>query len=528
MEKRDKLKFFKALTTKRLLLICFLGMIFWIGLGIKIFEPDIWRHLSTGQYILENSTFPKEEVFSYTASGRLWVVYSWLAEIIFYKISLLGINWLIVLRVFLITLTFGIILKTVYNLTENFNLAILVSILAIFSFAPSWEERPQLFSFVFTSVFVYILSGYKYKGNNHLWILPVIMVFWVNLHIYFIIGLILITLYIVGESFRKWFDWSDNPCLSSSKIKKLIWILLISISVCFLNPYTYRIFPQILEFVTMEATSEISGEMHSPNFHLLEVYVFEIVIFISFLALILSPRRPDFTEWCIFFGFTHQAMYALRNMPFWGIVAPSIFGPYLKDVVSLVLKKSRKDFKPNYPQKNKHCLEGFLKRYYPFINWLLVACLVVLIGMRFPRNKEIQFCIKKGSYPVGAVSFIKENKLPGPMFNRLLWGAYLIYELYPEYKVAFDGRTQVYGDELLREYCKVHFLGSDWRKILEKYKVNFIIWKRRSPLTQVLTKNKDWRLIYKDKLAVIFIKNAPANKEIIERFGPKKCKREKR
>ncbi len=527
MDKKNKsatsflydLNFLKILTTRRLIIICFLGIIFWIGLGVKMFEPDIWRHLATGRYILENRAFPQIEVFSYTALSKSWIAYSWLAEIIFFKISLLGINWLIILRVFLITVVFGIILKTVYNRTGNFNLAVLISFIIIVSFGPSWEERPQLFSFVFTGLFTYILSEYKYRNKDYLWVLPFIMLFWVNLHIYFIIGWILIALYVIGEYFRNRLDWSNNPRLSPEQIRKLVKILLVCIVVSFLNPYTYRIFFQAYEFVTMGATAEVAGEMRSPSFHLSLVFLFEILMFIAFLSFICSPRRPDFTEWCIFFGFTHQSFYALRNMPFWGIVTASIYTPYLNDVINLISSKFKKKFELNSSGKDEPQVEGLLKKCSLVFNWVFLCGLIIIINLRVPYSKEIKSCVQERSYPIQAVEFIKENKLPGPMFNSLLWGSYLIYMLYPEYKVAFDGRTQVYGDKLLQEYCDVQNINPGWQDVLEKYKVNFILWRREKPLTQILIKDTNWELIYQDEWAVIFIKKTENNKKIIERFG---------
>ena len=520
MEKLNKLNFFKGLTTKRLLAIYFFGMIFVAGFGVKMFEADIWRHLATGKYILQNNTFPQTEIFSYTALSKSWMAYSWLSDIIFYKISLLGINWLIILRVFLVAVTLGIILKGIYNRTENFNLSVLAGFMIILAFTPAWEERPQLFSFVFTGLFSYILSEYKYRNKDYLWLLPGIMLFWVNLHIYFIIGWILMGGYIVGEYFRNWFDWSDNPRLSYGQIKKLMKILLISIVVCFLNPYTYRIFFQVYEFVTMGSTVvEISGEMSSPDFHVLFIFAFEILLFIAFLSLICSPRRPDFTEWCVFFGFTYQTLYAARNMPFWGIVAAPIFVPYLDDVVKLISNKFKKRIKIDFTEKSKPSVEVVLKKYYWLFNWVLLIFLIGGISLRFPYNKEIKYLAKEKAYPIASVEFIKENKLPGRMFNPLLWGSYLIYTLYPQYRVAIDGRTQVYGEEFLREYRKVHFIKNGWNDVLEKYKVNFILWKKREPLTQILIKDTNWELIYQDKWAVIFIKDVIDNKEIIEKFG---------
>ncbi len=50
-------------------------------------------------------------------------------------------------------------------------------------------------------------------------------------------------------------------------------------------------------------------------------------------------------------------------------------------------------------------------------------------------------------YPVNAVNFVRQNSFPGPLYNNLDWGGFLIWYL-PQYPVAVDGRNDLYGDEL--------------------------------------------------------------------------------
>ena len=57
-------------------------------------------------------------------------------------------------------------------------------------------------------------------------------------------------------------------------------------------------------------------------------------------------------------------------------------------------------------------------------------------------------------FPVKACDFIRENRLPGPLFNTYYWGGFLIWYL-PEYPVAIDGRLDLYGDEITDRYFRV-------------------------------------------------------------------------
>src|SRR5436190_1573682 len=43
-------------------------------------DPGTGWHLTTGRYILETASIPRQDVFSFTAAGRPWISYAWLFE----------------------------------------------------------------------------------------------------------------------------------------------------------------------------------------------------------------------------------------------------------------------------------------------------------------------------------------------------------------------------------------------------------------------------------------------------------------
>ena len=62
-----------------------LAILILFGLSLfthKIIDSDIWWHLRTGQHILETSTIPDADMFSYTAGGNKWIDTHWLFQVI--------------------------------------------------------------------------------------------------------------------------------------------------------------------------------------------------------------------------------------------------------------------------------------------------------------------------------------------------------------------------------------------------------------------------------------------------------------
>jgi hypothetical protein len=60
-----------------------------VGVGLKCFrdklavlDPDMWWHLSVGQWIVQNRSFPHHGIFSHTAATRPSMAYSWGYEVL--------------------------------------------------------------------------------------------------------------------------------------------------------------------------------------------------------------------------------------------------------------------------------------------------------------------------------------------------------------------------------------------------------------------------------------------------------------
>ena len=76
----------------------------------------------------------------------------------------------------------------------------------------------------------------------------------------------------------------------------------------------------------------------------------------------------------------------------------------------------------------------------------------------------------------------------------------------------------MYGAKIMKEYLTINSFGPGWERILDKYKVTWIIYDSDSELSRLLIMHKDWKLIYGDKVANIFVKNIPENQYLIDKY----------
>jgi hypothetical protein len=143
-----------------------------------------------------------------------------------------------------------------------------------------------------------------------------------------------------------------------------------------------------------------------------------------------------------------------------------------------------------------------------FVLVVFAALATGMIPVRFPEKTT----------PRAAIDFLRANPIGGNMFNDDNIGDHVIYNLYPQYKVFVDGRLDMYGTRIVKEYEEVISLQPGWRDVLVKYDVNFVFYYADSPLSRILASDEGWRKIYTDNVASIFLRNTPENANVIARY----------
>ena len=170
----------------------------------SIFDLDIWLHLKTGELIMQNKIVPGKDIFSFTLAGKPWIDHSWLFQVITY---LVNARWqadgLILLQSCVITLTFLVLFaigyKSINSLLETAVFLLFVSLPA----AGRFNIRPDMFSLLFFSIYLYFLR-FELE-NRRIWLLVFVQILWVNIHGYFVLGPLLVFLFMAAELLRAYY-----------------------------------------------------------------------------------------------------------------------------------------------------------------------------------------------------------------------------------------------------------------------------------------------------------------------------------
>jgi len=485
----------------------FLFLSFSAGKGL-LNDGDTGYHIRAGEYIIKTLSIPRHDMFSFLSPPLPWTAHEWLSEVIMAMVHrAFGLTGIVVFFSFIISLVYYLLFKIIRTDKDNIILAVFIVLLVIVSSQIHWLARPHIFSLVLMIAWYYLLDEYQYNNKNYLYLLPLMMLLWVNLHGGFLAGFILTGIYLFGNLVKFITSQGKERDFYKKKTGLLGLTTVACLLVSLINPYGYHILLFPFNLVSNKFIMDHVSEFASPDFH--GVMPFKYLLLLMLAAFAGSKVKINFIELLLILMFTNMSLYSVRYIPLLGIIA----APILLRQLVLILEQTNGRFVGFLKKRSDSISEtdasarGFL--------WPVAAIVLVVISA---AGGKIDFKFDEKTMPVAAVEFMKKENLKGNMFNNDEFGDYIIYSAWPEYRVFFDGRSDMYGVDIMKEYFKVLSIKPGWNEIIEKYKINWIIYNANSTLSVFLMEREDWKLIYADKVANIFVKNTPENQHLIQKY----------
>ncbi|MGA7460132.1 MAG: hypothetical protein WBW69_07890, partial [Candidatus Korobacteraceae bacterium] len=155
-----------------------------------ISDPDSFWQLATGRWVAQHHQVFSTEVFSYTAQGQPWI-YPVGSSLFLYWTYLIGgyalLSWVGALAC---AGTVALLLRRGSAATAA------VAIVAVTIIAGRTAPRADMFTVVIFAAFLSLLWENYQTGKARLWLLPLLMIAWVNCHLGFVAGLGLIAAFV--------------------------------------------------------------------------------------------------------------------------------------------------------------------------------------------------------------------------------------------------------------------------------------------------------------------------------------------
>ncbi len=510
------MKVYSKLLSLASVILCVLIFIVFYTVKIDLTTSDLGRHLTNGRLFLENSTIIDTNYYSYTEPNFPVITHHWGSGVIFYLIyKMWGFNGVSVFCTFIMLVTFLFF----YAVAQK-RIGIAVSSLIFVFLLPlinaRTETRPEIFSYLLAGIFYWLLLEFKENRISFkiLFLLPILMIFWVNLHIYFFLGNLIIGAFLFEALTETVFIRKEKPdryCLY------LLLIFMLSYLATLVNPFglpgavaPYKIFTnygyEVLENKNVWYLEKIITD--NPSFFLFKII---LVVFILTYFFGWYRRKDKLFLADLFLGgvLVILSIMAIRNFAIFALFALPIMAANIRASLGRnIVNKIQNMLRP--------VVTGFL------LFFLLLAVSGSLVRI-FPKLSFFGIGLLPGENL--SAEFFKKEGLKGPIFNNYDIGGYLIFHLFPKEKVFVDNRPEAYSiDFFQKTYIPMQNDEEVWKEMMKKYNFNTIYFQRwemtdwaQSFLSRRVN-DPDWVTVFADSYTIILVRNNSENAEIIQKF----------
>lgn len=491
-------------------------LVAWSALLNPLRRLDFWWHLKVGQLIVETGRIPNTDLFSFTAAGKPFTYPNWLAEVIFYLVWRVGgLEALVFFDALMVAGAFLLVMATVRLKCSSHRLMAVLLLVPALTFALYSNLRTQVFSFVLLAFFFWVLWNVRAgRRERWLWLLPLLMAFWVNLHGAFVLGVGVVAGFLVSESVRRWWHGDAPDTLPPALLRRLALVLVLCALATLLNPYGAQIYGYVRQLQQDPASQRYVTEWQPPVITSLEhVLIFFAPFFIVMLGLLYSATPLDLTELGLFVGFSIFALVSTRNGIWFAIAVAPIFVWHMQALRIKPLAHLRRRLglpEPPAPSSPRPRRENAL------LNWILVIVLVGVTILFSPwvrphlANERLRPTLIDPVIPVEAIAYIDEADLRGNIFHVQDFGDYMIWRLWPEQRTFIDGRVHLYPADLVEDYIAA-LSARGWEAVMEKYDIAYIFLPKPTednpdpvPLLDAVRQSREWRVLYEDEKSILF------------------------
>jgi beta-lactamase class A len=444
----------------------------------RIGDNSFFWHLQTGRQIL-NHGIPYEDPYSFTAPGVRWVAQSWLAELLYGALDrtagLFGVRLLVaVTGAMLATLTYRLVLR----LCHDHLVAVGLTLAAVGASFTLWSARPLFLGLLLFVGVLWIVEVPDSPLGRRLYVgLPVLLWVWANIHGTYALGFAYLGLHLLGR-------WLEGAPPWRGRERVLVQAAALALAAVLINPYG----PGIVIFpVKLLGRGEILRqvtEWRSPDIHTIQGIMLAVWAVVFLACLVMGRRRLSRRDLVVTIPFLFLAVWAQRNIA----VAPLVGVAAAARAVAPAVPRP-----PGGTPLNR-------------VVAVAMVALAAVWGLQAGREAHLDL----EEYPVASMGFIAEQGLLG---SRLMttdqWAGYVILEDWPQQRVFFDDRYDMYPLDVLRD--AFHFADAEptWAEILDRWKIEVVLWPRSAPVVERLAGDARWERRYEDDRAVVYVRRPP-------------------
>jgi hypothetical protein len=448
-------------------------------------DPDLWWHLKVGEDILATHRWPIVDPYSFTAAGQPWLAYEWLGDVLFATVAhiggLRGLQALfIILAAAIMLALYGYGTMRSKNSKAGFVAATVLLVLA----AANFNLRPQMLGYLFLVLTAIALERFRQGKTAALWFLPILFLIWINTHGSWEIGLATILIcWLCGLKEFRLGDIEMHAWRQDERMK-LSLVFLLCLAVLPMTPYGTRLAAYPFDVASSLPLNLAKIQEWQPMpLNSLGPKLFLTLVLGTIALQIAVQFKWRVEDVILLVGATGMAFVHARFL--------LVFVPFFTPVFSTILAR----WMPGY-QREKD----------PYVlNAVLMAAMLGAMIHYFPSRAQIEGNVS-ARFPVGAVNYLTNQRVPGPMFNSYVFGGYLLYSRGDTRKVFIDGRGELYEHAgIFADYLDMTLIRPGLLGIMRNYGIEACLLGREDPLAVFLAALPDWKSLYADNVSVLLV-----------------------
>lgn len=521
-------------------------------------------HIVTGDYILKNHAIPHQDIFCYLdkipgKADKAWVAYEWLSDAITaFLVQVGGLNLLAVVWSSAIALIFLLLYNRCRKEGCHFLIVLFSCLLGALVSAVHWLARPHLFTFFGVLIFSGALEDYYRRtisSTKLLLILSLYMLVWVNCHPAFVIGFVLIAVYL-GASLCSALYYAAGPKRTNylEAAKTFVIALGCTFLASLANPNGLMLYQYIEKYLKGSMILANTDEFLSPVFHFsLHPTCLEALFATFIVGLAISQKRLSFPRLLLCLAFSHLALSAVRNMPLFAIIVlPAIAQLYSKtrftastdqeDTLSAAVSAAVSESPESAHQGNAKRNDEQSPLWHKIVDkwnrlgagiddmeWqckmhlLPIACVIffaaaAMMGGTLGGVPILESGFDPKDKPTKTLEYLKNAEDRGELkvnegYNMDNWGGYIRYKLGTP--VFIDDRADFYGEGYYSQYSIINQVltfengAPNWLDWLAKDHIQWVLVPKDSRLALALKTQDGWKVACEDPASVLIIHEKP-------------------
>jgi hypothetical protein len=460
-----------------------------------VFGDDPFFMLNDARWLVQHHDIPSVDHFSYTAQGQPWI-YPVGGSLLFYGFWLIGgfplLSW------FAASATAT---TTALLLRRGSVISAALAALTVPLIAARTGVRADLFTTLLSAAYLALLWRYQRTGRARLWLLPVLMILWVNAHLGFVVGRGIIGGYVSVESLE--FFWPERRKVVAERLRQAVPWFIVTAAATLVNPFGFEIYRAVLRQATAPQLEVMAEWQPVPiNWSTLLLVgspvswegALVLVMIIAVATAMIAVWRRQFGAALLLVGAVIAEVQHIRFQALLGIVT-AIVGSGVLDGINIPMGRRAK----------------------PLAAAILAIALAGLMIDMSSRKLPLLASWLSREYPEGAIAFIEREHIPAQILATR-FGAYFTWRLWPKYLGYWDARTIPFGPDVFAQLGRLAALppeAPEWQRVVERYDINAVL-AVRGPLGFRLPEfcaSNGWIPVYLDEVSAVFVRRRPENEE---------------